>query len=103
MKSRIYLPTMAAVVGATVFGLAGSAQSQDADDHQHNHSAPGVISLVSIVRPLGICALSSLVITFLIGLFRRKLGRRFLKLHRVFAYLTVAIALSHAILVLVLF
>lgn len=103
MKSRIYLPTMAAVVGATVFGLAGSAQSQDADDHQHNHSAPGAISLVSIVKPLGICALSSLVITFLIGLFRRRLGRRFLKLHRVFAYLTVAIALSHAILVLVLF
>jgi hypothetical protein len=103
MKSRIYLLTTATVVGAIVFGLPGSAQAQDADDHQHNHSAHGTISLVSIVRPLGICALSSLVITFLIGLFRRRLGRRFLKVHRVLAYLTVGIALSHGILVLVLF
>ena len=103
MKSRIYLLTTAAVVGATVFGLASSAQAQSADDHQHDHSALGAISLFSMVKPLGICALSSLVITFLIGLFRRRLGRRFLKLHRVLAYLTVAIALSHGILVLVLF
>ncbi len=103
MKSRIYLLTTVVVIGATVFGLAGSVQAQSADDHQHNHSALGAISLFSMVKPLGICALSSLVITFLIGLFRRRLGRRFLKLHRVLAYLTVAIALSHGILVLVLF
>jgi len=94
---------MAAVIGATVFGLAGFAQAQSAGEHQHNHSALGAISLFSLVKPLGICALSSLLITFLIGLFRRRLGRRFLKLHKVFACLTVAIALTHGILVLVLF
>ncbi len=67
-----------------------------------NESKPG-ISLFSVVQPLGICALSSALVTFGTGLFRRKLGKRFLKVHRVFAWLTVGFALCHGILVSVLF
>ena len=67
-----------------------------------NESKPG-ISLFSVVQPLGICALSSALVTFGTGLFRRKLGKRFLKVHRVFAWLTVGFALCHGILVLALF
>jgi len=61
------------------------------------------ISLFSFVKPLGICALGSAMVTFGTGLFRRKLGRRFLKVHKTFAWLTVGFALCHGILVLVLF
>lgn len=67
-----------------------------------NESKPG-ISLFSVVQPLGICALSSVLVTFGTGLFRRKLGKRFLKIHRTFAWLTIGLALCHGILVLALF
>lgn len=67
-----------------------------------NEPKPG-ISLFSVVQPLGICALSLVLITFCTGLFRRKLGRRFLKVHKVCAWLTVGFALCHGILVLSLF
>jgi hypothetical protein len=67
-----------------------------------NESKPG-ISLFSFIKPLGICALSSVLVTFGTGLFRRKLGKRFLKVHRTFAWLTAGLALCHGILVLALF
>jgi hypothetical protein len=67
-----------------------------------NESKSG-ISLFSVVRPLGICALSSVLVTFGTGLFRRKLGKRFLRVHRTFAWLTMGLALCHGILVLALF
>lgn len=60
-------------------------------------------SWISLVEPLGICALSCALVTFATGLARRKLGRRFLKIHKTFAWLTVGVALCHGILVLSLF
>jgi hypothetical protein len=87
------------------WGVALSDSAFPAEDagHKHNHSEYRTFSFFSLVKPLGICALSSLLITFLIGLFRRKLGRRFLKVHMTFAFVTIIIALFHGILVLVLF
>ena len=94
---------MLIILSALVFlGLAVSESALAAEDagHEHNHAS---FSLFSLVKPLGICALSSLLATFLTGLLRRKLGRRFLKVHMIFAFLTVIIAIFHGILVLVLF
>lgn len=60
------------------------------------------------IIPLGISALTSLLITFLLGIrFFRKLfnlnPRLNLKLHKIFAYLTVVLAISHGLLVYLLY
>jgi hypothetical protein len=60
-------------------------------------------SFYSLIKPLGATALSLLLITAATGLFRRKLGRRFMKVHKIFAWLTVTAALSHAVLIVILF
>lgn len=56
------------------------------------------------IIPLGISALSSLLITFLLGIrFFRKVfnlnPRLNLKLHKIFAFLTVFLAISHGLVV----
>jgi len=72
-------------------------------DEAGEHGSKSDISLVSFIRPLGICSLGFALVTFTTGLFRRKLGKRFLKVHRAFAWLTVGFALCHGILVSALF
>jgi len=72
-------------------------------DEAGEHESKSDISLISFIRPLGICALGFALVTFTTGLFRRKLGKRFLKVHRAFALLTVGFALCHGILVSELF
>ena len=57
----------------------------------------------SLIKPLGIATLSALGLTFLAGLFRRKLGRRFMKIHLALALTTVVLGLLHGLLVLILF
>lgn len=84
-----------------LFGLSNAALADEGVSHEHEHGFD--FSLFSFVKPLGICALSLVLITFCTGLFRRKLGRRFLKVHKVCAFSTVVLALSHGILVLSLF
>jgi hypothetical protein len=81
--------------------LSDTAVADEGGAHMHEHLAG--ISLFSFVKPLGICALSLVLITFCTGLFRRKLGRQFLKLHKVCAWSAVGFALCHGILVLALF
>lgn len=77
------------------------ALAEEGGVHENEHKSG--ISLFSFIEPLGICALSTVLATFGTGLFRRKLGRRFLKVHRTFAWLAVGLALCHGILVLALF
>jgi hypothetical protein len=98
------MSTIAGVVIVVLLGvcLIGVEQPAFGDEHaegEHDFS----LSLISLVRPLGIGALGLLLITFLTGLFRRKLGRRFLSIHKIFAFMTVVIGLVHGLLVLVLF
>lgn len=57
----------------------------------------------SLVKPLGIATLSALFLTFLAGLFRRKLGRRFRTIHLALAITSVSLGLCHGILVFILF
>jgi len=81
--------------------LSDVAVADEGGTHVHEHLAG--ISLFSFVKPLGICALSLVLITFCTGLFRRKLGRRFLKVHKLCAWLAAGFALCHGILVMSLF
>jgi hypothetical protein len=81
--------------------LSDIAVADEGGAHEHEH--PSGISLFSLVKPLGISALSLVLITFVTGLYRRKLSRRFLKVHKVCAWLAVGLALCHGILVLSLF
>jgi hypothetical protein len=87
------------LLAVCLIGVAGPAFGNEDGEGEDDFS----LSLISLVRPLGIGALGLLLITFLTGLFRQKLGRRFLKTHKIFAFITVAIALCHGVLGLVLF
>ena len=82
-----------------VLCLQSVAGANESDSHEHEFG----LSLFSFIKLLGVCALGSALVTFGTGLFRRKLGRRFLKVHKIFAWLTVGFALCHGILVLSLF
>ena len=84
-----------------VLCFTGAVLADQGHNHEHEHEFD--FSFFSLVRPLGICALGSLLVTFTLGLFRKKLGKRFLKIHRAFAWLTIIFALCHGILVLVLY
>jgi len=68
-------------------------------DHEHKST----FSWSSLVRPLGIATLSCLAATFLTGLFRRKLRARFLKIHFPLAIASIALGLSHGLLVFILY
>jgi hypothetical protein len=87
------------LLAVCLIGVAGAAFGNEDGEGEHDFS----LSLISLVRPLGIGALGLLLITFLTGLFRRRLGRRFLGIHKTFAFITVVIGLVHGLLVLVLF
>ena len=84
-----------------LYCLSGTAWASEGDAHEHEHESG--ISLLSFIEPLGIGALSCVLVTFVTGLFRRKLGKRFLRVHKTFAWLAVGLALCHGILVRVLF
>jgi hypothetical protein len=84
-----------------LYCLSGTALADEGDAHEHEHESG--ISLFSFIKPLGIGALSCVLVTFVTGLFRRKLGKRFLRVHKTLAWLAVGLALCHGILVLVLF
>jgi hypothetical protein len=103
MKIRIVGVSVTAitmlVLLLVLFCLSEMALADDGGAQEYKSS----ISLFSFIKPLGICALGSVLVTFGTGLFRRKLGRRFLKVHRTFAWLTVGLALCHGILVLAFF
>ena len=103
MKGKILIILVAAIFVVLTVGLFGTGQIAFADEraaHEHEHDLS--LTLMSLIKPLGICALSLLLITFLTVLFRMKLGRRFLKIHKLLAYITVIVAVTHGILVLVL-
>lgn len=55
------------------------------------------------IEPLGVSTLCLLLVTFSIGLVRRKLKADFLGIHTMFAVATIAVALTHGIMVMVLF
>lgn len=90
----------------SVFFLLGIMLSDtaSADEHGgHEHSDGSSFSFFSLVRPLGIATLCFLFATFLTGLFRRKLRRKFIKIHLLLGAVSVVLGLTHGILVFILF
>ena len=99
MKSNIVLILPAIVL--LVFILSIRNLAAEKADHEEHHDIP--FSWFSLIKPLGIATLSSICTTFLTGIFRRKLGRRFRRIHLALAIISVTLALAHGTLVLVLF
>lgn len=97
----LLVTTLVIMFAVALIGFTSVALANEGSGHNHEHEFD--FSLFSLVQPLGICALSLLLVTLLTGLFRRKLGKRFLKVHRLLAFATILVALSHGILVLVLY
>lgn len=87
---------------AFVLALAACESALAAENDAAQGGATG-FKWYSLIEPLGISTLSCLLLTFLAGLFRRKLGRRFKKVHITLATITVGLALSHGLLVLILY
>ena len=69
-------------------------------DTPESPEEPFVFELIEI---LGISALSGLLLSFFTGIFRKKLGRKFMTVHKVLAWITVIIALTHGTTVLIVF
>jgi len=99
MKLSFFL-TISAIVFIS-FSLGEIALSAQQKEHEHSDNI--YFSLFSLVRPLGIATLCSVCATVATGLFRKKLRRRFLKIHLFFAITSVILGLTHGILVFVLF
>ena len=75
-----------------------------ADEQGAGESGSGfTFSWFSLIQPLGIATLSLVGLTFLTGLLRKKLRRRFLKIHLPLAIATVVLGLSHGLLVFILY
>ena len=74
-----------------------------AEDTGYEHEQESSFSVYSLVKPLGIATLCFVGMTFLTGVFRRKIGKRFLKVHVPLAVTSVALGLAHGILVLLLY
>lgn len=98
---RLYIWSIVAMVILCGFILSEDVSASESDDHEHYPE--NSFSIFSLVRPLGIATLSFVFVTFLTGLFRRKLGRRFVKIHLSLAIITITLGLTHGILVFVLF
>jgi len=66
------------------------------DEHAHNNKSSG-LKLYRLTKPLGITTFSLIILTAGAGLFRRKLKRRFLRIHEILATATVVSATLHAL------
>ena len=92
------------IIGLFIFwGFVSSKDVLATENGEHEHHHESSFSLFSLVKPLGIATLSFVFATFLAGLFRRKLGRRFLKIHLSLAIISIILGLTHGILVFVLY
>jgi hypothetical protein len=60
-------------------------------------------SWFSLVKPLGIATLSVVGLTFLTGMFRKRLRTRFLKIHLPLAATALTLGLAHGLLVFILY
>ncbi len=98
---RVYVLVIIALVIFGSFVSSKGVLAAENGGHEHHHES--YFSLFSLVKPLGIATLSFVFATFLAGLLRRKLGRRFLKIHLSLAIISIILGLTHGILVFVLY
>ncbi|HEC03658.1 MAG TPA: hypothetical protein ENI81_09000 [Phycisphaerales bacterium] len=95
MKTRLLSIIVAALVCG--FLLDGSALAGE-----QSGSGPA-FSWYSLVKPLGIATLSLVALTFLTGLLRKKLRRRFLNIHLPLAAAALTLGLAHGLLIFILY
>jgi YHS domain-containing protein len=62
--------------------------------NEHAHEAGG-FKIYRLTKPLGIATFALLILTLCAGIFRRKLKRRFLRIHQTLAATTVVTATLH--------
>jgi len=99
MKSYMLLILMVLIF--LWFAWSKTAFAAENAGHEQHHSVS--FSLFSLVRPLGIATLSFVSVTFLTGLFRKKLRQRFLKIHLPLAIISAVLGFAHGLLVLILY
>ena len=95
MKTRLLSITVAALVCGFLLDASALAGEQGG-------SGPA-FSWYSMVQPLGIATLSIVALTFLTGLLRKKLRKRFLNIHLPLAGAALALGLAHGLLVFILY
>ncbi|OHB54727.1 MAG: hypothetical protein A2173_03500 [Planctomycetes bacterium RBG_13_44_8b] len=98
---KIYLYLFLSAFALLVFMGGATALSAEHSDTENSYDIS--FSLFSLVKPLGIATLCFVSVTFLTGLFRRKLHRRFIKIHLILALISVILGFTHGILVLALY
>jgi hypothetical protein len=104
MDVKIMNPRLTLIMGPILLiWLLTANQAPAADQAENEQHAIASFNWFAMVKPLGIATLSVLCLTFLAGLFRRKLGRRFRKIHTGLAVISVTLGLSHGLLVTILF
>jgi len=94
--------TSVILLGLILWGFA-SSEGVLGENAGSERSQGGSFPWFSLVRPLGIATLSFVCATFLTGLFRKKLGRRFLKVHVPLAITSVILGAAHGTLVFILY
>ena len=99
MKRNTFALIAVTVAACMAIGLLGFAQVVSAEEV----TAEGGFSWIPFIKPLGVCTFCLLMATVLTGLFRRQLKRKFLRIHTLFAVLTLIAAVFHGALVVLLF
>ena len=99
MRAKVLLIVVA--VGICGFLLNADAFADEQGWQEDDRSF--TFSWFSLIQPLGIATLSLVGLTFLTGLLRRKLRKKFLKIHLPLAVLAVILGFSHGLLILILY
>ena len=89
------------ITAALLVALAMSGICMAQTDGEHEHGVS--FQTHSLIKPLGIATFCCMICTFMAGVFRRKLARKFLKIHLPLAVISVILGLIHGILIVVLY
>jgi DMSO/TMAO reductase YedYZ heme-binding membrane subunit len=99
MKAKVLSTMLLMAVCSPALSAVAFAGEQAGD----GRSSSITFSWFSLVRPLGIATLSFVCVTFLTGLFRKKLKARVLRIHLPLAIAALILGLTHGLLVFILY
>ncbi len=99
MRTKVLAIAVAMGVCGFLLSSGAFAGEQDVGESE----AGSKFQWFSLIQPLGIATLSVVALTVLTGLLRKKLRRKFLKIHLPLAIGALALGLSHGLLVFILY
>jgi hypothetical protein len=99
MKAKVL--SIILLIAVCGFALSAGVFAGEQAGNELSHSI--TFSWFSLVRPLGIATICFVCVTFLTGLFRKKLRARFLKIHLPLAITSLVLGLTHGLLVFILY